>query len=923
MTVPSEINRSGPYNGNGVTTSFPYEFRILSDQHVRVISRDLVSGVEVVLVRGVDYSVSGVGAVGGGAIVLSSALPLGLSLTVLRAVPFTQETDLENQGAYYAETVEEALDLAAMRDQQLMEMLNRAVKVPEGSDAGEGSLSEELATGIVRLAQSADNIDAVAGSIQDVEAVSDAVDEVKVVAQNIDALKNASGSVLNLADGSYIAEAGQDTFDLPAYANADENVILWVNGVRQVPGADYSVFGEYLELVTPLSAGDTVDLLVVSAVSFSEVNALYEEVQKAALFRVQLIKTVAGQRVYSVDAEGNPINLPRDAFMVIGSSPFGGGVSPRVDVTSTDAGALQFLFDPEDDELFTALSFPRVSNAEAQAVVSELLQARDEAVAVGKGNTSRAELASLIGGGWTPESGKTYFGDGLSYTADPAASMLPGLPGMKPAGVVEVGHFGGDLSAAAAYVARPRTDYTPSVVLPKVLITDTGWNPVSDPVYGRTEGQSALAHLGGHYDYLGAPSRAYLWGYQAWLSNTESAGVTAGDFTGQGWLVRGVGATARQIGAGGDAHAIEVIIGQYNATGRFRARVGDPRMDVVDSLRHGSRFCIGDRITGNSVPVGATIVGLEKNGRVMTGAQCLREILASGGSGYQVGDVLTLQGGTRDYPAQFAVRSVGTGGSLSTVSVTDAGSYSVLPGALAFTGGSGTGGALSGASWIPAGLGFPSHVIISAPCEGAGLTNVTVISTEATQNVGLLVTGSGDGSPDQTGNQNGRGIALQAYGTAQFRYGMTIGQSALRPTDGVGIGFVSSPGDKGIEFTSCTMNYAFRINGGTWANSLIEFNALTATSAGISFSNVTAQFGIRFTSSNAFTNGALYLQGQTIDTDTVLGMRIGGGATRKLGFWGATPVARPAAIPNAAAGTEVATINAILAALRTAGIIAT
>src|SRR5690606_38156541 len=47
-------------------------------------------------------------------------------------VPFTQETDLQNQGPYYAETVEDALDLATMRDQQINDNFYRTLKVPIG-----------------------------------------------------------------------------------------------------------------------------------------------------------------------------------------------------------------------------------------------------------------------------------------------------------------------------------------------------------------------------------------------------------------------------------------------------------------------------------------------------------------------------------------------------------------------------------------------------------------------------------------------------------------------------------------------------------------------------------------------------------------------------------------------------------------------
>lgn len=132
MTVPSITNRSGPYNGNGVTTAFDYDFRILDDEHISVILLD-ASGVEHAKTLTTDYTVTGVGGTDGGQVNMIVPPASGETLTILRDVPFTQETDLENQGAYYAETVEAALDLAAMRDQQLSERLDRSVQIPASS----------------------------------------------------------------------------------------------------------------------------------------------------------------------------------------------------------------------------------------------------------------------------------------------------------------------------------------------------------------------------------------------------------------------------------------------------------------------------------------------------------------------------------------------------------------------------------------------------------------------------------------------------------------------------------------------------------------------------------------------------------------------------------------------------------------------
>jgi len=168
MTVSSEARRSGPYNGNGVTKSFPYEFRIKDAGHVKVIQTDS-RGAETVLALNVSYAVSGVGSATGGDVTLSVAPAVGERITIVRNVPFVQEMDLENQGAFFSETIEDALDLGVMRDQQLSERLDRAVTIP--ASANPEALAR-LIGDVVRLGGSADQINALAGIAGEIETLA-------------------------------------------------------------------------------------------------------------------------------------------------------------------------------------------------------------------------------------------------------------------------------------------------------------------------------------------------------------------------------------------------------------------------------------------------------------------------------------------------------------------------------------------------------------------------------------------------------------------------------------------------------------------------------------------------------------------------------------------------------------------------------
>lgn len=130
MTVSTENRLSGPYNGNGATTTFRYDFRIILDGHLLVVLTD-ADGVSTTLTLNVDYTVSGVGDEEGGSIEAISAPATGETITILRNLPFTQDTDLENQGAFQAQTIEDALDLAVMRDLVLLGRVGNSIHAPD------------------------------------------------------------------------------------------------------------------------------------------------------------------------------------------------------------------------------------------------------------------------------------------------------------------------------------------------------------------------------------------------------------------------------------------------------------------------------------------------------------------------------------------------------------------------------------------------------------------------------------------------------------------------------------------------------------------------------------------------------------------------------------------------------------------------
>ena len=116
MTVSTQVSRN-EYTGNGATTQYDFTFRILDKSHLLVQTLDTSESI-VTLILGTDYTVTGVNRYNGGKVVLTSALPAGYKISIERSTPVTQEASIRNQGGFFPEIHEDALDKLTMLVQQ-------------------------------------------------------------------------------------------------------------------------------------------------------------------------------------------------------------------------------------------------------------------------------------------------------------------------------------------------------------------------------------------------------------------------------------------------------------------------------------------------------------------------------------------------------------------------------------------------------------------------------------------------------------------------------------------------------------------------------------------------------------------------------------------------------------------------------------
>ncbi|MHB1098088.1 MAG: hypothetical protein ACYCZR_00910 [Burkholderiales bacterium] len=134
VAVQATVSTTAPRNdyiGTGATATYSYTFKVFAATDLRVTTRT-TANVESTLTYLTDYTVTGVGNKNGGTITLTAGnLTTDYALTIrFDRVP-RQSTDLRNQGSFFAETHEEKFDELTRYAQQLDDVVDRSLHLPE------------------------------------------------------------------------------------------------------------------------------------------------------------------------------------------------------------------------------------------------------------------------------------------------------------------------------------------------------------------------------------------------------------------------------------------------------------------------------------------------------------------------------------------------------------------------------------------------------------------------------------------------------------------------------------------------------------------------------------------------------------------------------------------------------------------------
>ena len=231
MTVPATTRRAGPFNGNGVTTSFPFTFKVFAAADLEVTLTD-VNDVESVLVLNSDYTVTlnpDQDASPGGSIIYST-LATGEILAAVGSLDYDQTLDLPGGGAFSPTALENSLDRTTMQIQQLAEGLSRAVLLPVSGGGASSTLPvprADFLLGWNSIATALENKDP-----------SDIVSSVAYATARTD-----------------IFDGGSTTYVLTSSPGNASALDVSISGVTQVAGVDYTALGTSLAFTSATPAG--------------------------------------------------------------------------------------------------------------------------------------------------------------------------------------------------------------------------------------------------------------------------------------------------------------------------------------------------------------------------------------------------------------------------------------------------------------------------------------------------------------------------------------------------------------------------------------------------------------------------------------------------------------------------------------------
>lgn len=286
MTVSTASRVAGPYVGNDFNKSFAFSFKVFSVSDVNVITTDaagkessLVSGVSVTLNK--DQNINP-----GGKVTLSTALPRGVLLSITSNIDYYQPVDINNQGGFYPEVINNALDRCVVQIQQLKSVTDRSIRFPytDEIDSYSGLLPVSSVRSGTLLAFNEDGEPIAGPSLVSFLPVSESIDSINTCAENIEDISVCAGvaddivitarNVALVEDVAEIYQFLEDTMVIPPSSAIDGSIVVFDGTTgRRVRDGNMLVGGEITTPTLDVGAVSTKNVLQLDP--FEEANLEY------------------------------------------------------------------------------------------------------------------------------------------------------------------------------------------------------------------------------------------------------------------------------------------------------------------------------------------------------------------------------------------------------------------------------------------------------------------------------------------------------------------------------------------------------------------------------------------------------------------------------------------------------------------------
>lgn len=304
----SAIRKAGPSAGNGVTTVFPFTFKVFQASDV-VVTLTSATGVETVLTLTTHYSVSlnaSQDNTPGGSVTLLTAPGAGAYVTLTSGVPLTQPVMLSNLGGFYPTVINDALDRLTIFAQQLWERLTRTLTLP-ASVASTVSTTLPTPSASKAIGWSGDGL----------------------------SLTNLSATDLGIATlaaswtyDTFTGTGAQTVFTLQGLPGAIGNCDVAVNGQTQVPITDFTLANATLTFLVAPANGAKI-LVRYGSAAAQGTYAVRTEVKTASAGQTLVTLTQV-----SYTPGGNNINVYKNGLRLIAGVDFTETSSTSITMTS-------------------------------------------------------------------------------------------------------------------------------------------------------------------------------------------------------------------------------------------------------------------------------------------------------------------------------------------------------------------------------------------------------------------------------------------------------------------------------------------------------------------------------------------------------------------------------------------------------------